>query len=263
MIAPGLPVELGLQAPEDVVHARVRQMPALMRDEERCRWIGVVTLIARLPVLAELAHRALVQRHTAGLVELGLAHGERAGLEVHIGQREHQCFGHSEPGSGEQPKQGPISRWPQTPCERQPSGGDKQRINLGLGVNMRTQAPVSAAKNALGRDLRGRLELPVMRGEWPHDLQPARCRHGAGALHVLPCPPQDQVLSQRAGVPPGVGIPGKAHEFGGRRRQREAQSPTIIEVALHGLPHRSDGTHNGLPGQGMATALSRPRSTLA
>ena len=130
MVTPGLPAELGLQAPQDMLHRRLRQMSAVMRDEERCRWIGVVTLITRLPIQPEFAHRALMQRQTAGLVELGLAYRERAGLEVHIAKREHQRFGHPEPGCGNQPEQGAVGRWPQSPGERQPPGSVKQRINL-------------------------------------------------------------------------------------------------------------------------------------
>ena len=263
MVTPGLPSELGLQAAQDMLHRRLRQVLAVMRDEERCRWIVVVALIARLPIQAEFAHRALMQWQTAGLVELGLAYRQRAGLKIDIAQRERQRLGHSEPDCGNQPEQGAVRRWPQAPGESQLSGGVKQRSNLGRCVNVRRQTTMSTAKNALGRDLCRRLELPEVRGERSHALQPACCCHRAGAAHMFARPSQHQFLRQRAGMCPRIGVPGEAHEFGGGGIQREAQAPTIVEVTLHGLLHRAGAAHDGLPGQGMATALSRPRSTLA
>ena len=77
-------------------------------------------------------------------------------------------------------------------------------------------------------------------------------------------PGQHQVLCERAPMCSRIGVPGEAHELGGGRRQREAQSSAIVEeVALHGLLHQSDGTHGRLPGHGIDIAPSRPKSTLA
>jgi len=72
-----------------------------------------------------------------------------------------------------------------------------------------------AAKDALGRDLRGRLELPVVRGERANGLQPARSGDGTGVPHMLPGPAQHQALRERAAMYSCIGVPSEAREFGG------------------------------------------------
>lgn len=72
-----------------------------------------------------------------------------------------------------------------------------------------------------------------------------------------------QFLRQWPVVPSGIGEAGEPDELVRRRGQLEAKLPTLVQVALHGRLHRGAGLHAALPGQGIATAASRPMSILA
>ena len=263
MVATGAPAESWLQAPEDVLYRARGQIPTIVRDEERGAVLGALASVSCLPVQLEFPHGARMKRQAAGLVELGLAHGERGGLRVDVAQREPQRFGQPEAGRCDQPEQAAVGQRSKRPGQGQSASSVEQLDDLLVRVNVRRQAPMTTTKDALRGNLRGRLELPVVRGEWKHDLQPACCSHVAGSMHMLPCPTQHQLLREWASVFSCVGVPGKSRELGGGCRQRKAQAAAILEIALHCGLHRCCRTHGRLPGQGMATAPSRPKSTLA
>ena len=60
-----------------------------------------------------------MKRQAAGLVELGLAHGERGGLQVDVAQREHQRFGQPEAGRCDQPEQTAVGQRSKRPGMRE------------------------------------------------------------------------------------------------------------------------------------------------
>lgn len=122
---------------------------------------------------------------------------------------------------------------------------------------------MTSSKDPARGNLRVRFELPVVRCEWKYDLEPACCSHIACSMHMLPCPTQQLLLRERASVPPCIGVPGKSLELGARCRQRKAQAATILQILLYCGLHCKCRAHGRLPGQGMATALSRVKSTLA
>lgn len=80
---------------------------------------------------------------------------------------------------------------------------------------------------------------------------------------MLARPIQLQIERQRPLMVSGIGESSEAHQLGTRALQREAQLVAFVQIALHGGLYRVGAVHATLPGQGIATAASRPMSTLA
>ena len=153
VVAPGAPAKAWLQAPEDVLDRARGQMPTIVRDEERGAVFGALASVPRLPVQLEFPHRARMKRQAARLMELGLAHGERAGLQVDITQREPQRFGQPEAGCCDHPEQAAVGQSSKRPGQAQSTGSVEQLDDLLVRVDVRRQAPVTTAKDALWRNL--------------------------------------------------------------------------------------------------------------
>lgn len=122
---------------------------------------------------------------------------------------------------------------------------------------------MAAAEDEWRRHLGGRLELTIVSREGSDDLEPARCCDGAGSHNMLARPVQLQLERQRPSMSSGIGEAGESRQLGARAFEPEAKPSAFLEIALHGVVHGMAAIHAALHGQGIATADSRPVSTLA